>query len=152
YARRRRSERRRTERKMKLKIAKVVLRVIGTLSALLGLSMLCAMILVFLLAKTKSWDTLLILPILIVLPFALWQLYVGYLVWRDFSPRVVRQVCGVLVFLGYIFIARNTVLNHETAMNLPWSPLASIGLILVACAVHRVVSKQFNHWLFLEFG
>ncbi|MFA5190588.1 MAG: hypothetical protein WC740_07680 [Verrucomicrobiia bacterium] len=137
---------------MKLKIAKVVLRVIGTLSALLGLAMLCAMILVFLLAKTKSWDSVIVLPILTVLPFAAWQLYVGCLVWRDFSPRVVQQVCGVLAFLGYIFIARHTVLNHETAMNLPWSPLAFIGLIVVTWAVHRIVSKRLNHWLFPEFG
>lgn len=137
---------------MKATIAKVALRVIGTLIALWALATLCGGLL-FLKIVPTEFARIVLLPVaLVYLPVVIWCFYIGYLVWADFSTRVIRHVCGVLCLLGFYSLWKHTIAISLSAQPSPWTILACISLIITACAVHRIVSKQLNHWLFPEFG
>ena len=133
---------------MKLTLAKIVLRVMGTLSGLLGVGMLFSTSLI--LKHALAEPTWLALLLLTILPFPLWMIFVGCLVWARLSPFVIRQVCGVLGFLCLMFLINHTVFKAD--IHSPWTTSAFVGLILVTWGVYRIVSKRLNHWLFPEFG
>jgi hypothetical protein len=141
------------ENKMKATIAKIIVRVIGTLIALLGLVMLCSMSFLLAYAPNDTIRGIWLLFSLVTLPMTLWFSYVGYLVWADFSPSVVRHVCGVFVFLCFLSVSSHTLEAARGGVPpSPWLLPAFFGLLIAACAVHRLISKQLNHWLFPEFG
>ncbi|MFZ2642275.1 MAG: hypothetical protein WA117_14850 [Verrucomicrobiia bacterium] len=136
---------------MKATVAKIVVRAIGTLIALLGMTLLGFGLLMLKHAPDgHTWIELALM--LLILPFVVWFVYVGYLVWADFSPLVVRHVCGVFAYLCFSSILSRTVVGAHAGMHSPWILPAFVGLILVTWAVYRIVSKRLNRWLFPEFG
>ncbi|MBI5684392.1 MAG: hypothetical protein HZC54_04870 [Verrucomicrobia bacterium] len=137
---------------MKLKIAKVVVRVIGTLIALVGLTLLVPLLLMLTTHTPAEQKWVLLLVLLMTLPFAVWFIYVGYSAWFNLSPSVVRHVWAVFMLMCFSSISSRMVTGTQADIDSPWLVPASIGLFLAAWAIHRVVCKQLNHWLFPEFG
>ncbi len=135
---------------MKAKIAKIIVRVIGTLSAMVGLAMLCGLLVMV--KNGPSGFTWIVIPILGQLPFVVWFLYVGYLVWASFSPFAVRLVCGTFCFITFFFLFNFMGFIYRHDEDNPWVTFAFVGSIPVTWVVYRAISKRLNRWLFPEFG
>jgi hypothetical protein len=138
---------------MKARAARIVVRVIGTLIALIGLTMLGTALLV--LTTAPAGQDRAVLSVMLLFPlllFAAWFIYVGYSAWSKLSPTVVRHVFALLILLCFFSISKRIVPGLPADPDSPWRLAALIGLFLAACAIQRVVSKQFNHWLFPEIG
>ena len=135
---------------MKATIAKIVVRIMGTLSAVVGLAMLGGLLVMV--KDEPSGLAWIVIPILGQLPFIVWFFYVGYLVWTNFSPLVVRLVCGSLCFISFIFLFEIMSFAYRHDVDDLWATFAFVGFIPVTWVVYRVVSKRLNLWLFPEFG
>ena len=131
-----------TEHAMRLTIAKLVLRVVGTLAGMLGIGTLC--IIPFLLNRAIiDRETWMILLAIIPLPFAAYFVFVAYLVWFKFSPCAVRHVCGAVGL--YLLTQSVELFGRPDEM---WKSLAFLGCPVVVYVGYRVVSARLNRWLF----
>jgi hypothetical protein len=128
---------------MNRNIAKVVVKGIGTLAALLGVGMLC--VTPFLIAHSlreetnRWWLAFLLLP----LGIAAYLIYVGYLVWFRFSPRAVRHVCGAVGF--YLLGQCMELFGRSGEIG---TSFAFLGCLAVVFFGYRFVSTRLSRWLF----
>lgn len=130
-------------RAMKPTIAKVVVRIVGTLFGLLGLGMLGFDLRLFYrsVAERNGWS---IMFMTIALMTIIYLIYVAYLVWLRFSPRAVRHVCGALGFCVLAFLVPNR------APEAPWAVFAFVGCLVVIYIGYRIASVCLCRLLFPE--
>jgi len=132
---------------MKLTIAKIVMRVIGTLAGLLGLGMLCVtpFMLYHSITERNAWMIL-----LAVFPLALaaYFIYVAYLVWFRFSPLAVRHICGALGFCVLMLVTK--LFDPSRDSDTPWAAFAFLGCLVAVYFAYRVASARLSRLLFSE--
>lgn len=135
---------------MSRSMAKVVIRMIGTLTGLLGLSCLLFLVPMFCrqgLSIAKLW----MLPIhLFPLIVAFYFLYVAYLVWFKFSPLAVRHVIGLVGFCLLMLFPSLYFSGTASYKHASWHSFAFVGWFIVIYFVYRVVNYRLNRWLFPE--
>lgn len=121
------------------------LRIIGTLMGIIGISGLC--ITAMMLSHEIHQPAVIALAV-VMLIIDLFLIYTCYLVWRRFSPRAVRYVCGNLAFI--IFCVFNAWF-HGTVRNLKipyeWIPIIFLFFVF---ALYRVANRRLIHSLFKE--
>lgn len=137
-----------SKRAMKLTVAKIVMRVIGTLAGLLGLGMLGLAPFIFYHAIAE-WNLWMILLAAFPLALAVYLVYVAYLVWFRFSPLAVRHICGALGFYGFTLLT--PLFNPGPGgPDTAWSALAFLGCIVGVYLAYRVASNRLSRLLFPE--
>ena len=130
---------------MRLTIAKIVMRIVGTLGGLLGVGMLCVtpFVLYHSIAERDGWMILLaIFPVALSVYF----LYVSYLVWFRFSPLAVRHICGALGFCLLAVITK--FFNPARDSHAAWPAFVSLGSLIVVYLAYRVASDRLSRLLF----
>ena len=127
------------------RIAKVLIRVAGTLAGLLGLGMLCVapVMLYHSFIEQNPW-----MIGLALFPFALavYFVWVAYLVWFRFSPLAVRHICGALGFYGLTLAAR--LVGPPRDPEMPWGSFAFLGCLVVIYIAYKFASDRLSRWLF----
>ena len=129
---------------MKQRVAKIVLRIVGTLIGLMGIFMLCPALLILFRkpADLTGWMVLFIVfPILLAFYF----MYVAYVTWSRFSPVVVRHVCGTLGF--FLLLAVSSFLEDGHGMSTR-QPLIFLSSLILIYFVYRLAAGYINRLLF----
>lgn len=128
-------------------IAKVLIRVAGTLIGLLGVGMLwfSSFLIYHSFTEQDPW-----MIALAVFPCALtaYFLYVMYLVWFRFSQLAVRYLCGALGF--YVFTIVVGVFDITHGPDTVWKALAFFGCAVVIYCAYRLATVYLGRWLFRE--
>jgi hypothetical protein len=130
---------------MKLTI-KTLMRAIGILSGLLGLSMLCVAPFMLYHAITERNPSMTVLMVVFPLAFGLYFIYVAYLVWFKFSPLAVRHICGALGF--YLLAPVAMLFDPSRDSGTPWTAFAFLGCLVVVYFTYRLASDRLNKLLF----
>ena len=130
---------------MSLNIAKILMRVVGTLAGLLGLGMLCITPFLIYHAVAEQMGGMIFFVVL-PLPVAAYFIYAAYLVWFRFSPVAVRHVCGALGFYTLTLFPK----AFEQFRDAEWMPFAFLGCLFAVYVAYRVVSRYLSRWLFPE--
>jgi hypothetical protein len=128
-------------------IAKIAIRVVGTLAGLTGIGMVFVlpMLARVSLAELSPWMLLLsMLPLAVIIYF----IWVGYLVWFRFSPLAVRHTCGAVAFhlLGLVTNALAAIPQPLT----PWRALVFWSSLVAVYIMYRVASDRLNRRIFPE--
>jgi hypothetical protein len=126
-------------------IAKITMRVVGTLAGPSGLGMLCVtpfMLYHFITGR----DLLMIVFAAFPLALAAYFSYVAYLVWFRFSPLAVRHICGTLGFL--ILVLATNLFDPSRHSAAPCAAFAFLGSLVAAYFAYRVASNQLSQLLF----
>lgn len=128
-------------------IAKVLMRVAGTLAGLLGVGMLCfAPFMVYhSFTERNPW---MIGFAIIPLAVAAYFVYVTYLVWFRFSPLAVRHICGAIGF--YVLALITKLFDPVRDSGTPLAALAFLGCLVVVSFAYRFASDRLSRWLFPE--
>ncbi len=140
---------------MKFNVAKILIRVVGTIAGIVGVTDLWVSLVIFRPAITSDgpWtirslmEFSLQLLMLLIGPYLVW---VGYLVWFRFSPLAVRHACG---FLGYLFwgaLIWGALLYRISEPTSPWLALAGLGSLVFVCWAYRAGSRYLIRLLFSE--
>jgi catechol 2,3-dioxygenase-like lactoylglutathione lyase family enzyme len=133
----------------RLTVAKIMMRVIGTLAGLLGIGSLffTPFVLHQLMVPQSP------LTILFSLYFAFFSLavdayfiYAAYLVWFRFSPLAVRHMCGLLGFSALVLVAKLADPLHHP--HTPWAPLISLAGLGAVYFGYRAASNRLSRFLF----
>src|SRR5436190_853415 len=113
---------------MKLAVAKLFARVIGTLSGFLGVCLLwfVSLMLYHGIAERNLWW--MILPAAFPLAMAAYLVYAAYSVWFRFAPLTVRHICGALGLLVVTLVAR--LLRPAENFDSAWRGFAFLGCIV----------------------
>ena len=132
---------------MNVHVAKILLRVIGTLGGLLGLGMLCVAPIMFFhsVGERNPW---MILLAAFPLAMSAYLIYVGYLVWFRFSPLAVRHICGALGF--YIITLVPKISDPSRDPSSPWGPFLFLACLVAVYFGYRSISGKLSRWLFPE--
>ena len=126
-------------------ISKILMRVVGTLTGLLGLGMFH--ITLFLMFKSITERNLgMILFVLFPLAAAVYLIYVAYLVWFRFSPITVRHICRALAF--YVVALLMELFDPARDSKAAWPMFAFLGCLVVVYFAYAVVSDQLIRLLF----
>jgi hypothetical protein len=132
---------------VKVIVAKIAMRIAGTLAGLLGLCLLPAMLVGLYSSITES-DPWMILFATFSLAISAYFMYVAYLVWLRFSPLAVQHVCGALAFYVLILIMRLFELSRNR--DQPWIGFALPGSFVAVYIAYRVASHRLSRLLFPE--
>ncbi len=127
-------------------LGKILMRVVGTLSGLFGLMLLCVGPFMLYHAITKH-DGLMIGFTIFPLVLALYFLYVAYLVWFKFSPLAVRHVCGILAFYALMLMTNLFRPNRPSSEN-PWLAFVFLGGLVIVYFIYGATTRYFNRLLF----
>jgi hypothetical protein len=131
---------------MKRKVAIFIVRTIGTLAGVLGALMLYSASRI---ALDRSEPNLSIMFNVVFsginLLIGLFCLWIAYLVWFRFSPRAIRQTCGLLGFILIgVVMARYPAPHHEPGSI----ALIYLGTIALALMGYRLLSWYLNGVVF----
>jgi hypothetical protein len=132
---------------MKLIVAKIAMRVAGTLAGLVGLCFLPAMLVGLYHSITEPYP-LMILVAAFALAISAYLMYVAYLVWFRFSPLAVRHVCGALGFYVLTLVPR--LLDLSRNPDRPWMGFALLGSFVAVYIAYRFASHRLSRLLFPE--
>lgn len=132
---------------MRLTIAKIVLRVVGTLAGLLGLGMLCVtpFMVYHSITERNGW---MILLAVFPLAVAIYFIYVAYLAWFRFSPLAVRHICGALGI--YVLMLVTKLFDASRNSETPWTAFAFLGCLVAVYFAYRTASNRLSRLLFPE--
>jgi hypothetical protein len=130
-------------------VAKILLRVIGTLAGLLGALMLVVTPFMFLRVYAGKSIAVVLLGLF---PFVVagYFLFAAYLVWFRFSPRAVRHICGTFGFFLLMFATR-FVTTPPAPVAPASAPLGAIAFLSFMIAVYfgyRIASRYLIRLLF----
>jgi len=137
---------------MNLMIAKIVMRIVGTLVGLAGLFMLWFMRPGYkaFTDETFPWiGYIFILPVILVF---FYLIYAAYLVWFKFSPLAVRHICGILALYALMGITQHYKEYFDPSKDRenPWPSFAFLGCFIIACFIYKIAYTSLNRFLFSE--
>ncbi len=124
---------------MKRTAAIIALRTIATLAALLGVGSIYGLT-NFVLAKDIDLSTS--AKIAIAVPgiiFAVYFIWIAYLIWFRLSPLAIQQVCGLLGFV--LLVTFNNLFAPSKAPNGLYWALAFLGLLVVVLVGYRILGR-----------
>lgn len=127
------------------KVAKIVVRAIGTLAVAVGGLGVCVQ---FFLGDLIVGDVLSIMFNLLILLIAVWLLWIGYIVWFRLSPLGIQQAFGALGASAILTIMMLTPLDDRR--NAVWYFLAFVIWFAFVVAAYPLVSRYFIRILFPE--
>ena len=130
---------------MNRKLLEVALRIIGALSSLMGVGMLCGA-LMFLISgmQDAKWWMVAFSGFFIFL--AGYFVYVGYLVWFKPSPLAVRHVCGLIGF--YVLTLFMELLDPSHDSFSPWKSFAFLGCLIAVYFGYKAASRWLSQKMF----
>lgn len=126
---------------------KILVKLIGSLSGLLGFGMLCVD-LFFLVGVFKAATWWMVPIAMFSFGIAAYLLYVAFLVWFRFSPLAVRHVCGALGF--YALSLATNCLNPERLASTPWISFAWLGCLIAVYFGYKAASRWLSRRIFTE--
>ena len=130
---------------MKIKYISTSLRVIGTLSGIMGLATI--IFAVTMLARHNTTAVALFIPIFTAL-IGIYELYFCYLTWRRLSPTVIQHFFGILGFFAISAVLKYIDLTPKASVE--WKPFLFIALLLAIYYGYRALSSRMNRILFPE--
>ena len=128
-------------------MVRVLLRTVGTLAGLFGLATLLSVLppVLWNLGDRSFPELLASLAFcLFVLLLGAYLVFVSYLVWFRFSPRAVRNVCGLLGLYAFSRLSDWIDLPDDD----PLMPPSFLGALLGICLAYLLVSRLLNRFLF----
>jgi hypothetical protein len=128
-------------------VAKIVVRIAGTLAGLCGFSLFSAMLMGLYSSITEP-NSGMIFFAAFALAFSAYLMYVAYLVWFRFSPRAVRHVCGAIGVYVLSLVPR--LLDLSRHGDQPWIEFAFLGSFVAVYIAYRVASHRLSRLLFPE--
>lgn len=131
---------------MKQYIAKVIVRLIGSVTGLFGICLACVSLFTIFnsIVDRSPWSSLLGF---LTLPLAVYFISVAYLVWIRLSPIIVRQVCAILGFFCFSSILRLGTL-HDT--HVFWVISLYILFLIAVYFGYSILITYLNRLLFKE--
>jgi hypothetical protein len=128
-------------------MAKIVMRLIGTLLGLLGLGMVCVAPFMLYHAITER-NLFMVLIAVFPLALAVYFIYVSYLIWFRLSPLAVRHMCGALGFYILTLVTKLGDPSRHTGRH--WEVLIFLGCVIAVYLAYRVASKLLSKLLFSD--
>src|SRR3954471_6572306 len=132
---------------MRHSVAKIVMRVLGTLGGVLGVVGLCITAFVLYHSATER-NAGLVVAALIPLAFSAYFLYVSYLIWFKFSPLTVKHICGGIGFCVLALVSK--LIEPARHSHGAWPIYAYLGSLIVLYLAYRVASDRLSPSLFPE--
>jgi hypothetical protein len=132
---------------MKAIVAKIVMRIAGTLAGLMGFCLFSAM-LVGLYSSITERDLRMVPFAVFSLAISAYLMYAAYLVWFRFSPLAVRHVCGALGFCVLMLLMQ--LPDWSRIPDQPWMEFAFLGSFVAVYIAYRLASNRLSRLLFPE--
>ena len=133
-------------------VAKKLIRAVGTLTGIMGVGTLSVSLLCLYSGIAQN-DLGMILFFVLALLFAIYFVWVGYLVWFRFSPRAVMHVCGMLGFysLGLIFQLIEPAAGQEPdLLKSLWFGFGGLGSLVFVFWGYRAASRYLSRVIFSD--
>jgi len=128
-------------------VAKILMRIIGTLVGMFGVFMLSfGLFLVY--ESFTEQNPLIIGHTVFIMGLAVYFLFVAYLVWFRFSPLAVRHIFGILGL--YVLSLLPSFVHPALDPHRYWMLFAYLGSLVVVYFAYRFASDRVSRLLFPE--